>query len=76
MKRTNWIRLGGLAAMVGGVAYAVQGFLAPPLVRLLVPADAVQMDPALKEEGIPLEKVIPGGGSSRTSTSCPSSCCC
>jgi hypothetical protein len=61
MKRTSLIRLGGLAAMVGGVVYVVQGFLAPPLVRLLVPADAVQMTPALKEEGVPLEKVIPGG---------------
>ena len=48
-------------AMVAGVAYAVQGLLVPPLVRLLVPKDAVQMTPALKEEGIPPEKVIPGG---------------
>ena len=54
------IRWGGLASMVAGVAYAVQGLLVPPLVRLLVPKDAVQMDPALKEEGIPPEKVIPG----------------
>ena len=46
--------------MVTGVAYAVQGLLVPPLVRLLVPKDAVQMTPALKEEGIPPEKVIPG----------------
>jgi hypothetical protein len=61
MKRIGLIRLGGLAAMVGGVAYAVQGFLALPLVRLLVPADGVAMDPALKEEGIPPERVIPGG---------------
>ena len=55
------IRWGGLVAMVAGVAYAVQGLLVPPLVRLLVPKDAVQMTPALKEEGIPPEKVIPGG---------------
>jgi hypothetical protein len=60
MKRSSLIRVGGLAAMVGGVAYTVQSFLAPPLVRLLVPADAVQMTPALKEEGIPPERVIPG----------------
>jgi hypothetical protein len=46
--------------MVASVAFAVQGFLVPPLVRLLVPKDAVQMDPALIEEGIPPEKVIPG----------------
>ena len=56
------IRWGGLAAVVAGAAYAVQGLLVPPLVRLLIPKDAVQMDPALKEEGIPPEKVIPGGG--------------
>ena len=53
--------MGGLAAMLGGIAYVVQGFLAPPLVRLLVSADDVRMDPALKEEGIPPERVIPGG---------------
>ena len=47
--------------MVAGVAYAVQGLLVPPLVGLLVPKDAVQMTPALREEGIPPEKVIPGG---------------
>jgi len=61
MKRIGLIRLGGLAAMVGGVTYAAQGFLAPPLMRSLVPAGAVPMDPALKEEGIPPERVIPGG---------------
>jgi hypothetical protein len=61
MKGANLIRLGGLAGMVGGVAYAVQGVLAPPLVGLLVPADAVPMDAALQEEGIPAERVIPGG---------------
>jgi hypothetical protein len=60
MKRTGLIRWGGLAAMVAGVAYAVQGLLVPPLVRLLVPKDAVQMDPALKEESVSPEKVIPG----------------
>jgi hypothetical protein len=60
MNRTDLIRLGGLAAMVAGVAYAVQGLLVPPLVRLLVSKDAVQMDPALIEEDIPPEKVIPG----------------
>ena len=49
MKRTGLIRLSGLAAIVGGVAYAVQGFLAPPLVRLLVPADGVAMNPAPRE---------------------------
>ena len=48
--------------MLAGVAYAVQGFLVPPLVRSLVPKDAAQMTPALKEEDIPPEKVIPGGG--------------
>jgi hypothetical protein len=48
--------------MLAGVAYAVQGLLVPPLVRSLVPKDAVQMTPALKEEDIPPEKVIPGGG--------------
>jgi hypothetical protein len=47
--------------MVGGVTYAAQGLLAPPLVRSLVPADAVPMDPALREERIPPERVIPGG---------------
>jgi hypothetical protein len=36
MNRAGLIRLGGLAAMVGGAAYAVQGLLVPPLVRLLV----------------------------------------
>jgi hypothetical protein len=61
MKRTGLIRLSGLAAIVGGVAYAVQGFLAPPLVRLLVPADGVAMNPAPREEGISPERVIPGG---------------
>ena len=61
MKRTSLIRLGGLAAMASGVAYAVQGLLAPPLVRLFVPEDVTPLDPALKEEGIPPEKVIPGG---------------
>jgi hypothetical protein len=61
MTSSSLIRLGGLAAMVGGVAYAVQGFLAPPLVRLLIPADAVPIDPALEEEGIPPERIIPGG---------------
>jgi hypothetical protein len=54
------IRWGGLAAMVAGVAYAVQGLLVPPLVRLLLPKDAAQMDPAPTEERIPPEKVIPG----------------
>jgi hypothetical protein len=47
--------------MVAGVAYAVQGLLVPPLVGLLVPKDAVRMTPALKEEGISPEGVIPGG---------------
>jgi hypothetical protein len=46
------IRWGGLAAMVAGVAYAVQGFLAPPLVRLLVPKDAVPQNAEPNEEGI------------------------
>jgi len=55
------VRWGGLAAMVAGVAYAVQGLLVPPLVGLLVPRDAVRMTPALKEEGISPEGVIPGG---------------
>lgn len=54
------IRRGGLAAMVAGIAYAVQGLLVPPLARLLVPEDAVPMDPALQVENIPREKVIPG----------------
>jgi hypothetical protein len=47
--------------MVAGVAYALQGLLVPLLVGLLVPKDAVQMTPALREEGIPPDKVIPGG---------------
>ncbi len=61
MKRIRLIRLGGLAALASGTAYAVQGLLVPPLARLLVPADAVRLDPALREEGIPPEKVISGG---------------
>jgi hypothetical protein len=61
MKHTLLIRWGGLAAMVAGVAYALQGLLVPLLVGLLVPKDAVQMTLALKEEGIPPDKVIPGG---------------
>ena len=61
MKHTLLIRLGGLAAMMSGCGYAVQGLLVPPLLKLLVPKGAVQMTPALKEEGIPPEKVIPGG---------------
>jgi|SRR5215211_1155514 len=61
MKRTSLIRLGGLAGMVSGTSYAVQGLLAPPLVRLLVPKDVTPLDPAFREEGIPPERVIPGG---------------
>ena len=61
VKRTSLIRLAGLAAMVGGCVYAVQGLLVPLLVGFLVPKDAVQMTPPLKDEGIPPEKVIPGG---------------
>ena len=60
MKRTNLIRLAGLAAMVGGCLYAGQGLLVPPLLRLLVPRDAVQMDPALIEGDVPPEGIIPG----------------
>ena len=55
------IRWSGLAAMVASVAYAVQGLLVPPLLGLLVPKDAVERDPALTEEDIPPEAVIPGG---------------
>jgi hypothetical protein len=50
-----------MVAMVGGAVYAVQGLLVPPLVRLLVPKDAAQMDSALLEEDIPPEAIIPGG---------------
>jgi hypothetical protein len=41
MNRTRLVQLSGLAALVGGVAYAVQGLLVPlnkeTLVRLQVP---------------------------------------
>ena len=47
MKHTLLIRLGGLAAMVSGCLYAGQGLLVPPLLRLLVPKDAVRMEPGL-----------------------------
>lgn len=52
MKRTSLIRLGGLAGMVSGVAYAVQGFLASPLVGLVVPEHAVPQNAKPNEEGI------------------------
>jgi hypothetical protein len=35
MKRTSLIRLGGLAAMVGGVLYVSQTYLLWPLLRTL-----------------------------------------
>ena len=41
MKRAGLIRLGGMAAMMSGVAYAVQALLASPLVGLVVPEHAV-----------------------------------
>jgi hypothetical protein len=34
MKRTSLIRLGGLAAMIGGVLYVLQTYLVRPLVRM------------------------------------------
>jgi hypothetical protein len=34
MKRTSLIRLGGLAAMIGGVLYVLQTYLVWPLVRM------------------------------------------
>jgi hypothetical protein len=46
--------------MVGGCLYPGQGLLVPPLLRLLVPRDAVQMDPALIEGDVPPEGIIPG----------------
>jgi hypothetical protein len=52
MKCTSLIRLAGLAAMVNGVAYAVQGFLASPVVGLVVPEDAVPQNAKPNEEGI------------------------
>jgi hypothetical protein len=47
--------------MVSGGAYVAQGLLAPPLVRLLIPDDGAPVSPALEEEGVPPELVIPGG---------------